>query len=472
VDRIRRTLKCATLAAALGICVLSAANAQEPPQPAEGQKQVKDEGESEIYNRALKDASNPAKLIEDLDTWTDKYPDSDFNGERLSMYIQAYSAMQPPQPQRVIEIGRHLMAEDLSAAFPGSAGGRTILTVLFQVAWSVAALPKPAPAELALGDEAARRLLDFAPKYFVPANKPKSTSEADWTKARDDIATRTRAALVAITLAPAKQALARNDCAAAAALFTKALSGFPNDSFISYNLGRALSCQARDGVSSAPELAPRAIYEFVRAAVTDATLGGTAAAKEVADYAASVYTGYHGSEDGLDRLREQAKASPLPPAGFTIESAAAVQNRRLKERAAKFPQYTLWMGIKAQLAGAGGQQYFEDQLKDANVTGQKGARALKGILVEARPACRPMELLVAIPDPERPDTEVPAEITLKLDAPLGGAPVAGGTIEWDGVAREFTREPSFMLTMETEKTRIGGLKLEPCAAGPGASQKK
>ena len=29
-----------------------------------------------------------------------------------------------------------------------------------------------------------------------------------------------------------------------------------------------------------------------------------------------------------------------------------------------------------------------------------------------------------------------------------------------------------MLTMETEKTRIGGLKLEPCAAGPGASQKK
>ena len=56
------------------------------------------------------------------------------------------------------------------------------------------------------------------------------------------------------------------------------------------------------------------------------------------------------------------------------------------------------------------------------------------------------------------------EITLKLDAPLTGKPEPG-QIEWDGVPRTFNREP-FMLTMETEKSKLTGLKVEPCAAAP------
>jgi hypothetical protein len=471
MDSIRCTLKWIALAATLGICAFSVSNAQQRVHEVVPQKQVKDQGESEIYNQAIKDASNPAKAIEDLDLWTDKYPDSDFNEERLCMYMQAYSAMKQPQPQKVIEIGQHLMAKDLNVAFPGAAGGRNILTVLFQMAWNVAALPNSTPDQLALGDMAAHQLLDFAPKYFVAGNKPPGTSEADWTKARDDIEKRTRVALVAIALAPANQALANNDCAAAEALFTKVLSQYPNNSFISYNLGRALSCEARDNATRAPELAPRAVYEFVRAAVIDATLGGTADAKKVADYATSVYAGYHGNEEGLDQLKQQARVSPLPPAGFTIESAAAVFNRTQKERAEKSLQYSLWMSIKAQLSDAK-QQYFEDQLKDADVRGQNGARALKGILVEARPACRSRALLVAIPDAEQPDVKVPAEIALKLEVPLGGKPVLGATIEWDGIAREFTREPAFLLTMETARAKISGLKLEACAVGPGAPKKK
>ena len=41
--------------------------AQTTPQPAAQQKKVKDQGEYEIYNEAIKDASNPAKEIQDLD---------------------------------------------------------------------------------------------------------------------------------------------------------------------------------------------------------------------------------------------------------------------------------------------------------------------------------------------------------------------------------------------------------------------
>jgi hypothetical protein len=125
------------------------------------------------------------------------------------------------------------------------------------------------------------------------------------------------------------------------------------------------------------------------------------------------------------------------------------------------------MGIKGQLSDTNGQQYFEGQLKDADVAGQGGAKALKGTVLEGRPACRSKELLVAIPEPGQ--TAKTAEITLKLDTPLTGKPAAG-EIEFDGVPRAFTKEP-FMLTMETEKAKIAGLKLETCAASAPAARK-
>jgi hypothetical protein len=123
------------------------------------------------------------------------------------------------------------------------------------------------------------------------------------------------------------------------------------------------------------------------------------------------------------------------------------------------------MGIKRQLTdAANGAQYFEGQLKDADVKGQGDAKALKGVVLEGRPACRSRELLVAIPEPGQQAGA--AEITLKLDSPLTGKP-ASGEIEFDAVPRAFTREP-FMLTMETEKAKIANLKVEPCAASPAA----
>ena len=455
-------------AAAAATLVVSCAWAQTPPpaadKPAAKQKAVKDQGEFEIYNQAIKDASNAQKEIQDLDAWTQKYPDSDFKDDRMYMYMQAYSTIQPPQPPKVIEYGQQLMAKDLHAVFPGAAGGRNILTVLFQMAWNVAALPNPTPEQLALGDKAAHELLDFAPKYFVAENKPQGTSDADWTKAKDDIEGRAKTALVAITIAPANAALARNDFAAAEAGYTQALGEYPDRSRISYYLGRAFSGEAKASPDKAADLLPRAVYEFVRAAVVDPTLGGTAPdPKQITDYAASVYKSYHGGDDGLDQLKQQVKASPLPPAGFTIESASAAAARKQKEFAAQNPQLALWMGIKGQLTDTNGQQYFEGQLKDADVSGQNGAKALKGVILEGKPACRPRELLVAVPEPGQ--TASTPEITLKLDAPLTGKPAPGDTIEWNGVPKAFSKDP-FMLTMETEKAGISDLKLEPCAVAP------
>jgi hypothetical protein len=175
------------------------------------------------------------------------------------------------------------------------------------------------------------------------------------------------------------------------------------------------------------------------------------------DVLTNLYVNYHGGTDGLDELKTQAKANPLPPAGFTIESATKVAERKQKEFEAKYPQLAMWLGIKGQLASPNGTQFFNDQMKGADVP------KLKGMLVEGKPACRSKELLVSVPEPDQKGT-APAVITLKLDGALTGKPEAG-EIQWKGVPSAFNADP-FMLTMDTEKAQIEELKTTPCAAAP------
>jgi hypothetical protein len=269
--------------------------------------------------------------------------------------------------------------------------------------------------------------------------------------------TAAKQALLTIAILPGDKALARNpqDCDTAVAAYTKALGEYPDKSFISYNLGRAYNCMAKKDQARVADWGAKAIYEFVRAAAVDPTLGGTTDAKKISDYATSAYNTFHGSTEGLDQLKEQAKAAALPPDGFKIETATAAAARRESEFKEKYPQLAMWMGIKGQLADTNGMQYFESTLKNAQVP------KLKGTVVEGK--CRAKEIQVAVPLPDQQGTPV-AEITLKLDAPLTGKPESG-EIQWEGVPTSFTKDP-FMLTMETEKAKIEGLKVAACAGAP------
>jgi hypothetical protein len=264
--------------------------------------------------------------------------------------------------------------------------------------------------------------------------------------------------------------MAAKDCAGAETLFQKALQDYPDNAYIAYNLGASENCLARAQPDKAAELAPKAIYEFVRAAVTDPSLGKTTPPQQVTDFANKIYVGFHGSDEGLDKLKEQAKAAALPPAGFTIESAAAVAIRKQNEFAQSNPMLAMWMGIKGQLADANGEQYFESQLKDAKVP------KLRGVVVEGKPACRSREILVSVPLPDT-QGQATAEISLKLvDADrkplaLPSKPVPGTEIQWEGVPSAFSKDP-FMLTMDTEKGNIEGLKTEPCGPVAPARKKK
>ena len=442
------------------------AAAAAPPE-----KKVKDQGEYDIYNQTLKDQANPAALLKDLDTWAQKYPESDYKDDRWYYYIAAYNGATPPQPAKVLEVGAALMARDLKKVYTDpKAGPQQMLTVLYMMSVNVLKLPTPSPDQLAIGEKAARALQEFVPTFFTAANKPAGATDAAWTEGRTTMEKVAKDTLMYIATKPGADAMNRyttskdaKECVTGEASYKKALEQFPDNAFIAYQLGRALRCQQ----AASPEKVPQALYEFARAAALDPTLSGTMDAKALNNYLDSAYNTFHGSLEGLDQLKALAKASPLPPADLKIETATAIAARKQAEFEQTNPQLALWMKIKGALADPNNPTYFDNDLKDSAVP------PMKGTLVEAKPACKSKELLVAIPLPDQQGTPV-AEISLKLDVPLTGKPEIGGTIQWTGVPKAFTKDP-FMLTMETEKAKVENLKTTPCGPAPAkkaASKKK
>ena len=460
VHTLTRTL--GTLAASAMICVVAATAgyAQAGAAPAQGQQQaqsakkVKDQGEYDIFNEALKDqTANPQKEIQDLDTWTQKYPDSDYKWDRLYMYMQAYSKMNPPQTQKMVEVGSQLMSQDMKSIFTGPNGPVTVLDILYKMATSVPTVPNPTPEQIELGNRAAQQLKERAEAYFVPANKPAATPDAAWQKAKQDLLDAADHAQLALAVLPANQLMAKHkpddpqhqeDCEAAEPMYLKALQDRPQSGYVSYQLAQAMVCLQKKN----PAMVPQAIYEFERAAVIDPSL-------KLNQYADKLYTTVHGSDDGLAQLKEQVKQSPLPPDGFTIQTKEQAAAAKDAEFAKNNPRLALWMNIKNALNAPDGEQYFASQLKDSAVP------QLRGVVVEGKPACRSKEILVAVPTESQQGAPQTPEITLKLDTPLSGKPEAGSEILWEGIPSAFTKSP-FMLTMDTEKAKVTA-KTTPCA---------
>jgi hypothetical protein len=438
------------------------ARAQAAAAPQAPKRQYKDNGEYDLYSQAFKDAQTPAKQIQDLETWAQKYPESDYKDIRTGMLVQAYSAMNPPQPAKVLEYASILMAKDLKTVFDDPQDGkRQILYFLFAatVASSAAGsaqLPNPTPAQVELGRTAATRLKEEAAAFFVPANKPAAMSDSDWTKTRAQLDTAADHTLLVLTIYQAEAIMAKTprvpaDCKdVAEPAYKKALVDHPDNAYVSYKLAQSLQCQQKES----PEKVFQAIYEYERAAALDPHLGGAQPdAKVVPAYADRAYTGVHGSAEGLDELKAQVKQSPLPPDGFKIKTANEVATEKQAEFEKSNPELAMWMRIKAALTDPADPDYFEGKLKDT--AGPK----LKGVVVAG--ACRAKEITVGFPLPGQTDPVIP-EVKLKFEAALSGKPEPNAEITFEGaVATAFTKDP-FMLTLDIEKAKVEGLKTTPC----------
>ena len=431
--------------ATLGI---EAARAQMPANPAKAAKAFRDRAEHDLYSAiAAEVASNPAKALTDLDTWQQNYPASDFKDDRSVYYILALAAAK--QPTRAVDEAAGLLNKDLNAAFDDpKSGPQMIVKALYTTVTAVQQIPNPTPEELATGRNAAQTLM-----YFN--RKPEGTSDAAWAKARGDLQKAAKGALLYTAAKLGGAAMQRGDYAAAEAEFSKALQANPDSAVLAAQLGASQLKQ--------PSKISLGLYEIARAVVLNpgkSDFPTPDARAQQANYLEKAYVQFHGGDDGLEQLKQQALSSPFPPFGFHIISTSDTSTQKVADLERSNPQLALWIKLRAVLAGANGPQYFETSLKGAMVP------RLLGTLVGASPACRPDELLVAVPaDAQQPRN---AEITLKLDAPLGGNPKLGYRIQWEGVSTAFVQDP-FMLTMAVAQATITGLAVDPC--GPASAQK-
>ncbi|HEY6345369.1 MAG TPA: hypothetical protein VIY49_28065 [Bryobacteraceae bacterium] len=410
---------------------------------AQAQKNYKDPGEYTLFDAVVKDIDGNSfpKAIADLDAWKQKYPDSDFKDDRQVFYVLAYAGAK--RPEKALEAAAGLLAN------PGSLDAAKRVRVLYTAVAAIQQIPNATPEQLNIGGKAARDLAVFD-------TAPEGVGPDAWVTARTQLRLAARAALLYVALAPAAQALTAKDCRRAETAARQAIGEFPESAQAAGYLGEANLCLAQ----TEPARAPLAIYELARAASLDPAKGSVDPQwqrQSIEPALERVYNAYHGADpSGLAQLKDLAVKSPLPPEGFTILSAAEIAQKKEADFEANNPELALWMRIKAALTAVDGEQYFEMNVKDAAIP------QLRGVLLEAKPACRPSELRIAVTLPDAPQPLQP-EIAVKLPKPLAGKPELNGEIRWEAVARAFTKDP-FLLSMETESAKIQGLNVAPCAA--------
>ena len=429
--------------------------AAQPGQPAAqpAEKKPKDAAEYDIANAVftniLSATPNWQKAITDLNTWVQKYPESDWKNERLLYYLQSYAQMTPPQKDKALEYAAQLLAMDLKTAIKDQSD---VLKVLYLTTATIAGIQNATAEQLATGDKAAKALLEFTPTYFTAANKPAAASDADWAKTRKQLDDLAKAAVLTVATYPGDQAAAKTppDWMGAEQAYRKALQADPDNGTLAYRLGSAILRQKN------PATFAQGLYFVARAAAMDPAKGGIPDAAQrttIDNYLKTTYVGFHGGDDGLAELKQLALTAAFPPADFKIKTASDIATEKQKEFQEKYPELALWMGLKGMLAGPDGDKSFAD-MKDQQVKGLKG-KVMGGV-----PECRSKEILVAVPEPDQKST-VTAEIALKLDKALTGKPIVGTEIKWDGQPTAFTKEP-FMLTMSVDQADLHGMATDPC----------
>lgn len=389
------------------------------------QKNWKDRAEYDLYE-SITNETTPAKRLELLNSWKEKYPSSEFDDVRLQVMMATYAQM--GRQGDALKIAGEILAKD-----PNN------LQALSSALTSIFSAQNPTPEQLAIADKAANQVLSNADTLFAADKKPAGVGDADWQTAKKNLQQYGQNAL-------GYAAWQRKDYVKAEKEFSKSLEMSPNQGQISYWLSNVILAQ------HAAEKSSTALFEMARAAAYDGPGSLNAAGRQqVLDAFKKTYTTWHGSTEGADQVLAQAKNSALPPPNFSISSKAdlAKQQFQAEEQLKQTnPQLYLWKSIKDALTGPSAQSYFDDHMKGSKLP------EFKGKLLEARPdATNSKELVVSVEDGTAPDA------TLVLSTPLKGKVEVGSDIGFQGIATAYAPNP-YMVTFNVDPADITGLKVE------------
>jgi len=414
-------------AAGLGLSLGWGLAAQEPK--AEPKKEWKGQEEYSLFQAFQK--ADPKGRIEALDKWKAAFPASDFAEEREEQYLFVYQ--QSNMNREAFDKAAEILKTRPNHFYSLSAVERLVYT-----------LSPPKPADLDTTERVSKYLLDNPDTVFAPSNKPTDVKDADWTTYKPAMKNAAQATLAWVYVQ-------RKDHPKAEVELTKYLHLDPTQAPTSMTLGGELLAQNQEH----PEKLPLGLYQFAHAASYDGPNALAAPArKQALEYLTKTYTTYHGSNEGLDKLLALAKNSPFPPDGFSIESARDIAIKQAKAEgdfASAHPDLGLWRdAVKRPLVGDGGDAYFESTMKGTLLPGgANGVQKFKGKIVSMTPETKPKQIVLALEQSSVPD------VTLELSEALPGKMEAGEELQFEGVAKSYTRQP-FMLVLETDPEKIAG----------------
>jgi hypothetical protein len=411
-------------------------------QSATGQttKNYKDRGEYDLYVQVTQ-ATDPNKRLQLLNTWSDKYPQTDYEKERLQYYLATLNQLAATDPnarkqlidkaQQMLKLDPNNFTADYYIATAGpSVGGAN-----------------PPPDLVSQVETAAHGMLDNIDNQFAPDKKPANMSADQWTQAKG-VAT----ALAHNTLAWV--ATSKKDTAGAEDQYKQSLQANPNQPSISYSYAKLLMNDKKY---------PEALFEYARAGSYDGQGALPQAARnEILAYFNKVYAQFHGSADGADQVLGQAKTNALPPEGFTVQGLGDIEAKKAEElnnRMAGDPAFKLWYTIETNLKGDQGDQFWNSNVKDADIPGgAEGVKNFSGTVISIDPPDRPTKVVLGIDDPQTPDA------TLLFSKPLAASATdkikVGQKLEFSGVADSYQKDP-YMLTFKDPT--IPGVETTPVA---------
>jgi tetratricopeptide (TPR) repeat protein len=367
---------------------------------------------------AVRAEAAPAKRLQLIEQWKQKYPKTELQQVRAELQLWAYEA-QGDIP-KVLNVAREMVASN-----PRSFVGLYWLAILAPAAGDVSA------EFLNQADAAAQRLLSEAPDFFSPDRKPQGRQGADWQKQRSRVEL-----LAHRTLGWVKWQRGAYD--GAEKEFRTALQIDPGQVEISSWLGLVLALQ------KTPDKQLQAIWHLARASSLDSDGSLTPVQQgETQSLLERVYGAYHGDLEGMDKIVAASSTSVMPPADFRIETAQEAAGRKFDEELSRTnPQLLAWLMIRRRLEQPDGQAHFETLIA-------AGLPRLKGYVIRHTPATRPTEIVIGLQDVNF------AEIVLKLDRPLPGTAEPGTVIEFEAAPISFTAEP-FMVYVQGEREKVVG----------------
>jgi hypothetical protein len=407
-------------------------------------------GGQEEYNlfQAFQKADTKGK-IEALDKWKAAFPTSDFAEEREEQFLIVYQQLN--MNRQAFDKAAEILKTRPNHFYSLSAIERLVFALP----------PPPKPADLDTAERVSKYILENLDTAFAASNRPTDVKEADWTTYKPAMQNAAQATLARIYVQ-------RKDHPKAEIELTKYLHMDPTQGATSLSLGGELLAQNKEH----PEKLAPGLYHFARAAAYDGQNSLPAASrKDALDYLTKTYTAYHGSNEGLDKLLALAKNNPFPPEGFSIESIqqiSAKQAASQEEFLKAHPDLGLWQtAIKEPLTKDGGDAFFEMSMKGALLPGgANGVMKFKGKIISMTPETKPKQIVLALEQPNVPD------VTLELSEALPGKMDPGAELQFEGVAKSYTKQP-FMLVLETEPSKIEGWmgKNPPKAPAPKGKAK-